>query len=80
MDLMPLMSLFGSAAAGLLLALVLRSAKLINNWGHVVLIAVAWPIGIVAARFLSGFLYDITHAVAGFALGVAIFWALRRPT
>ena len=75
-------SLLGSvlvlAAAGLLLALVLRSAQLINKWGHVVLIALAGPIGIIADSMLRGFFYGMTYVVAGFALGAATFWALSR--
>jgi len=74
--------LFGSvlvfAAAGLLLALVLRSARLISKWGHVVLITSAWPIGMVTDWMLRGFFYGMAYVVAGLALGAATFWALSK--
>jgi hypothetical protein len=75
-----IVSMLGFAAAGLLLALVLRSAQLVQRGGHVTVIALAWPVGMLAFHLLGGPFIGLSYIAGGFAGGAATFWALSRPS
>ena len=63
--------------ARLLLALVLRSARLIREPGHLVLVAAPWPIAILLFQLLAPD-FGVMILATGLIGGLATFSALHR--